>query len=99
MITLLTVSSQKTTNRFTRILRITLGILFAIRKEKLVKTLIGFVMMLLSGGLIYAMCYTAMVFFFGLDVRVSGFLTGGIVGIAHYVWGYTTGENKKTSDE
>ena len=56
-------------------------------------------MMLLSGGLIYAMCYTAMVFFFGLDVRVSGFLTGGIVGITHYVWGYTTGENKKTSDE
>ena len=96
---LLTVSSQKTTNRFTRILRITLGILFAIRKEKLVKTLIGFVLMLLSGGLIYAMCYTAMVFFFGLDVRVSGFLTGGIVGIAHYVWGYTTGENKKTSDK
>ena len=96
---LLTVSSQKTNNRFTRILRITVGILFAIRKEKLVKTLIGFVLMLLSGGLIYAMCYTAMVFFFGLDVRVSGFLTGGIVGIAHYVWGYTTGENKKTSDE
>lgn len=46
------------------------------------------------------MCYTAMVFFFGLDVRVSGFLTGGIVGIAHYVWGYSTGEkNKKTSDK
>lgn len=63
------------------------------------KTLYGFVLMLLSGGLIYAMAYTAMVFFFGLDVRVSGFLTGGIVGIAHYVWGYTTGENKKTSDE
>nr|DAS78293.1 MAG TPA: hypothetical protein [Caudoviricetes sp.] len=55
--------------------------------------------MLLSGGLIYAMAYTAMVFFFGLDVRVSGFLAGGIVGIAHYVWGYSTGENKKTSDK
>lgn len=63
------------------------------------KTLLGFVLMLLTGGLIYAMAYTAMVFFFGLEVRVSGFLTGGIVGIAHYVWGYSTGENKKTSDK
>ena len=55
--------------------------------------------MLLSGGLLYAMGYTGFVFFFGLDVRVSGFLTGGIVGIAHYFWGYSTHESKETSNE
>jgi hypothetical protein len=64
-----------------------------------VKTLLGFLVMLLSGGLLYAMVYTGFVFFFGLDVRVSGFLTGGIVGIAHYFWGYSTHESKETSNE
>lgn len=62
------------------------------------RTLFGFLIMLLSGGLLYAMLYTALVYFFALDVRVAGFLTGGVVGLTHYVWGYTTGENK-TSDE
>lgn len=62
------------------------------------KTLFGFLIMLLSGGLLYSLAYTAMVYYFGFDVRVAGFLTGGAVGLTHYVWGYTTGENK-TSDE
>lgn len=56
-------------------------------------------MMLGTGGIIYIMLYTAFVFFLGLDARVSGFLSGGLIGVVHYVWGYTTGENKKTSDE
>ena len=63
------------------------------------KTLFGFLMMLGTGGIIYIMLYTAFVFFLGLDARVSGFLSGGLIGVVHYVWGYTTGENKKTSDE
>ena len=62
------------------------------------KTLLGFLIMLLSGGLLFAMLYTALVYFFAIDARVAGFLTGGVVGLAHYVWGYTTGENK-TSNE
>ena len=62
------------------------------------KTLFGFLIMLLSGGLLYSLAYTAMVYYFGFDQRIAGFITGGIVGLTHYVWGYTTGENK-TSDE
>lgn len=62
------------------------------------KTLFGFLIMLLSGGLLYSLAYTAMVYYFGFDSRIAGFITGGIVGLTHYVWGYTTGENK-TSDE
>jgi hypothetical protein len=64
-----------------------------------VKTLLGFLMMLGTGGIIYMMLYTAFVFFLGLDARVAGFLSGGLIGIVHYVWGYATGENKTTSDE
>ena len=62
------------------------------------KTLFGFLIMLLSGGLLYSLAYTAMVYYFWFDPRIAGFITGGIVGLTHYVWGYTTGENK-TSDE
>lgn len=62
------------------------------------KTLFGFLIMLLSGGLLYSLVYTAMVYYFGFDPRIAGFITGGIIGLTHYVWGYTTGENK-TSDE
>lgn len=62
------------------------------------KTLIGFLMMLGTGGIIYIMLYTAFVFFLGLDARVAGFLSGGLIGVVHYVWGYATGE-KKTSEE
>ena len=62
------------------------------------KTVLGFLIMLLSGGLLYAMLYTALVYFFELDVRVAGFLTGGVVGLSHYVWGYTTGKNKTASE-
>ena len=58
------------------------------------KTLFGFLIMLLSGGLLFAMLYTALVYFFALDVRAAGFLTGGAVGLVHYVWGYTTGEKQ-----
>ena len=63
------------------------------------KTLLGFLMMLGTGGIIYIMLYTAFVFFLGLDARVAGVLSGGLIGVVHYVWGYTTGENKKISDE
>ena len=56
-------------------------------------------MMLGTGGIIYIMLYTAFVFFLGLDARVAGVLSGGLIGVVHYVWGYTTGENKKISDE
>lgn len=56
-------------------------------------------MMLGTGGIIYMMLYTAFVFFLGLDARLAGFLSGGLIGIVHYVWGYATGENKTTSDE